>query len=477
MGVEHGPRSTEERRERAREIQQRARERATERAGTRERATTYDVRGGGFRPRTTTPRRRRWGLILVSLAVIAITAYFVLPLVLGGLFRALAEENPDLMRVPFIADSVRDAMGDRPDRPAGTDPTPVDFVIQQGASSRQIIEDLVDRELVTDRLAFMFVLVSEDGLGNLQAGTHTLNRTMTPRVVAHALQQTPGPVVRSITIALRDGLRIEQVTALLLTIPDLPFEPADFYELAIAPSAELVADYPMLALPPAGSSLEGFLAAGVFDVPLEADAEAFLRLLLDTREAELAPLISQPPPAPLTDFFQVMTVASIVEAETRVETERATIAGVYVNRLDQAKWPTRLLNADPTVIYGNDTELLREQPLVQWVDYVFWAPPGSGMGDVALSPELAGFQTYHHRGIPPWPIRTPSVASIEAVLNADTASGYLFFVAKGDGTGGHAFAKTFEEHQRNIQLYLNSSEPSPADTALPTALPTAAPSP
>lgn len=466
MGVEHGRRSPEQRRERARAVQQRARERA---------AGGYDIRVT-HRPRRVTPTRRRWGFVLASLAMIAVAAYFVLPMLLGGLVVALAEENPDLMRVPVIADSVRNVIGDRPDRPAGTDPTPVEFIVRSGEGSREITDALVDRELVTDRLAFVYVLVSEDGLGRLQAGTHTLNRTMTPRQVADVLQRSPGPVVRSITVALRDGLRLEQVTALLLTIPELPFEAAEFYELAIEPPAEIVADYPMLAVLPAGSTLEGFLAAGVFDVTPDSNAESFLRQLLDTREAELAPLISQPPPAPLTSFFEVMTLASIVEAETRVEAERTVIAGVYLNRLDSAQWPTRLLNADPTVIYGNDTQVLRELPLVQWHEYVFWGPPGGSMGDVLLTDELEGFQTYHERGIPPWPIRSPSVASIQAVLTPNTTDGYLFFVSKADGTGSHAFARTFEEHQQNIQKYLNSSQPPPEDTALPS-LPTAVPSP
>lgn len=448
-GVDRGPRSEEARRERLASAQQRA----------KERAATFEVRSGGFRPRAATSAKRRWWVVIASLAVVLLIAWFALPPLLGGLFRTLAEENPDLMRLGFVADAVGEVMKDRPDTPAGTDPAPVEFVINAGEGSREIVDALVDRELVTDRLAFTFVLAKDDALGKLKAGTHVLDRTMTPREVAAALQLPPGPVVRALTVAPRQGLRIEQVTALLLTVPELPFDPADFYELAVDPPAAIRAAYSMLAGLPVGYSLEGYLASGVFDLEPDSTAEDLLRMLLDARQAELAPLLAQAPPAALTDFYQVLTIASIVEAESRVEAERPVIAGVYLNRLDPTKWSTRLLNADPTVIYGNDTLQLRDLPLGQWDEYVFWGLPGGPMGDVVLNSELYGFQTYHSRGIPPWPIRSPSLASIEAVLHPDTASGYLYFVSKNDGSGTHAFARTFEEHQHNIDLYLRTAAP------------------
>ena len=105
-------------------------------------------------------------------------------------------------------------MGNRPDTPAGTDPTPVDFDIESGASSRDITHQLVDRGLVTDRLAFTYVLIDEGIANKLQAGTHVLNRTMSPRQVAESLAAAPAPSAQTITLALRNGLRIEQVVGI-----------------------------------------------------------------------------------------------------------------------------------------------------------------------------------------------------------------------------------------------------------------------
>jgi UPF0755 protein len=436
--------------------------RSTPQLGTRSRLrrTPGDSRNGGFRPRRSSDDGggKRLLVLFIVLAALGVGVFVMLPTVVGGLTRSLVEDNPDWLRLPFVADAVREDIGERLDQPAGTDPTPVDFVIAPGTSSRDITDALVERGLVTDRLAFSYILIIDGAGSRLQAGPHTLDRTMSPRQVAEALQASPSAPVNRTTVALREGLRLEQVTAYLLRETWPQFNQAEFYNLAVQPSDELRADYPMLASLPAGRSLEGYLGFGVFEVENDIDAEGFLRTLLDRRQADIADLLDRPAPEILDSFYEVMTLAAIVEAETEVPEERPLVAGVYLNRLDPAVWPTRLLNADPTVVYGHDTVALRQLPLEQWVTYNFWAPIGMPMADVQLDGELAGFQTYRQRGIPPGPIRSPSVASILGVLEPDTEAGYLYFVAKNDGTRTHAFATTFEEHQQNIERYLRGSQ-------------------
>ena len=88
-----------------------------------------------------------------------------MPPLTGASCAPLAEANPELMRVGVVADAVGEVMGGRPDQPRGTDPTPVEFVIEPGqSSSARSPMQLVDRDLVTDRLAFTWVLASDDGL-------------------------------------------------------------------------------------------------------------------------------------------------------------------------------------------------------------------------------------------------------------------------------------------------------------------------
>jgi UPF0755 protein len=93
-------------------------------------------------------------------------------------------------------------------------------------------------------------------------------------------------------------------------------------------------------------------------------------------------------------------------------------------------------------------------PVGQWITYTFWAPIKGGLTDDTLPADLAGYNTYTSKGLPPGPIDTPTITSIDAALEPDTKDGYYYFLAKGDGTGTTAFAKTLKEHEANKKKYL-----------------------
>lgn len=126
---------------------------------------------------------------------------------------------------------------------------------------------------------------------------------------------------------------------------------------------------------------------------------------------------------------QVVTLASIVEKETNMNDEKARVAGVYINRLNQG-W---LLEADPTLVFAHGNfEIKRVLNIYKEID----------------SP----YNTYKHTGLPPGPICLPSISSIDAVLNHE-AHNYMFFCAREDFSGYHSFASTIEEHNVNAWKY------------------------
>ena len=161
------------------------------------------------------------------------------------------------------------------------------------------------------------------------------------------------------------------------------------------------------------------------------------------------------------DFYQTVILASIVEREAILDVERPMIAGVYQNRVDGLDG-VRVLNAEPVLIYAKDTINLRDIHISEWPDYLFWTLDGLGSAaDFVVPSDLEGFQVWHSRGLPPGPICTPGLASLQAALAPNTDDGYLYFLAKGDGSNGHVFARTYEEHLHNIDVYIGGGSPEP----------------
>jgi UPF0755 protein len=169
------------------------------------------------------------------------------------------------------------------------------------------------------------------------------------------------------------------------------------------------------------------------------------RMREEMRQALVDLWAKRAPGLPFTTPREAVALASIVEKETARASERARVAGVFINRLNKGM----KLEADPTVAYA--------------------AANGQGKLDRPISrADLAAkhpYNTYQVTGLPPGPIGNPGRAALAAVLNPDKHE-ELFFVA--DGTGGHLFAKTLAEHQKNvarwrqIEQQRNQARPSQA---------------
>jgi UPF0755 protein len=362
------------------------------------------------------------------------------------------------MSLPFVSDFIQSDLGAKLSQPPGDDPTEVQFVIATGENVRDLGTRLEDEGYVLDTRAFIYSAIRRGVQDDFKAGNYVLRRNMAPNEVVQALLE-PRDLHTFFRVGLREGLRLEQITALLQKLKDeqgLTLDVGAFYDIVKNPPADLLEEYPWLKLPK-GASLEGYLAPATYQVRDDATAESFVRQLLNQFEKSVGDQLAVPKARGLT-LHQVVTLASIVEQEAQLNEERPIIAGVYQNRITRKQPAGGLLQADPTVIYANDTMRLENIPIDDWDRFFFWdASEVARMADLNVPDELQGYQTYQSAGLPPGPICTPSVESIEAALAPNTKSGYLYFLAiqdkNGKRNGKHAFAKTLEEHEANLRKY------------------------
>jgi UPF0755 protein len=366
-----------------------------------------------------------------------------------------AMDNPGAWDIDFVNDLVREELGDSLTDPASSDETQVEFIVQEGDTASSIAARLEAEGLVRDARAFVFIADERRLATELRQGTYLLRASMTPDEVVTALlapEQIP-----FVDIPLRTGLRLEQITAKLQTL-ELGLDVREFYELASEPPASLIADYPWLKTildgAPDGATLEGFLWPATYRVRPDTTADELIRLMLDKFIATVGEeRLAVPAERGLT-FYQVMTLASIVEREAVLDEERPIIAGVYQNRIDKIPGVRPgLLNADPTVIWAADTVALADLEFERWKEYVFWTVPDTALAELVLPDPLVGYNTYTQAGLPPGPIATPQLTSIDAALAPDTTDKFIYFLAIPGGEGAHVFAKNLAEHNKNRAEY------------------------
>jgi UPF0755 protein len=395
----------------------------------------------------------------------------LIALVLGGLYsfvrppvlRAIADwgaENPTALELPFVSDIVRGELGSSLTQPAdATDFKTQTFQVQYGDTTADIGQNLESAGLIADRRAFVYEAIERGVTADFLTGYYQLAPSMTVDQIIDILTTQASPQ-QTVRLTFREGLRIEQMVAKLEYLEANPADPSvvlkmdvqAYYEMAKSPPADLLAEYPWLKLPQ-GASLEGFLFPATYDVDPNITPRQLLELQLNAfeKQANSIGLLAMKP----EDIYKTVQVASLVELEATLDTDRPLVAGVYLNRLDPKAWPTLLLNSNPTVNYANDSVWLESHPIESWVDYTFWNPVtgSTPMSQLSFPEDIAPYNTYHHKGLPPTPICSPGADSLDAAANPDTKDGYFYFVAKNDGTGGLAFAKTLAEQNANLKKY------------------------
>ncbi len=289
------------------------------------------------------PRRGSGFAGLIRFAVFAVVLGGVILVVLATALRPLSRsvilgfafDNPGAMRIGFVGDLVREELGPVLTEPASNDKSEVEFTVEAGDTLASLGPRLVTQGFIVDERAFTFVAIEDDLGAKLREGRYLLRRDMTPAEVATALVQDR-VTVEVVDVTFREGLRLEQMVAKLQTEP-VRLDWEEFYSIVSKPPAALIKDYPWLkkAGRPDGASLEGFLYPATYAVTPTTTADELVRTMLDTFADKVGTeRLAVPKERGLT-FYQVLSLASIVEREAVLDDERAIIAGVYQNRLDR----------------------------------------------------------------------------------------------------------------------------------------------
>lgn len=272
------------------------------------------------------------------------------------------------------------------------------YTLEYGTSVKALANDLQSKELVPSALVFQIVARLQNV--TLKAGEYQIPAYITIRDLL-ALLQSGKTFQRRLTIP--EGLTVKQIVILLDgadgltgTVETLPVEGT------LLPETYAYSK---------GDSKQDIIKR------MQASHNQIVDRFWESRDVAL----------PYKTKEEAVTMASIVERETGVKEERKKVAGVFLNRLNKGI----MLQSDPTIIYPLSDKLgVLDRPLYR-KDWKYVSP----------------YNTYMVVGLPPTPIANPGLESLEAALNPELHD-YFYFVA--DGTGGHTFSKTLEEHNANV---------------------------
>jgi UPF0755 protein len=286
----------------------------------------------------------------------------------------------------------------------------------KGTSTRAMAAQLAKAGVIRCPWQFLAARVLHPR-ARLQAGEYRFSEPAT--VVAVFSRISRGDIYYH-EITVPEGSNIFDISAIversgLIAGPDFLHAAAD---------VKLIRD-----LDPRARTLEGYLFPSTYRVTRRTTVEQLVRMMLDEFRKEWKKAIAGVSPPP--DVHNTVTLASLVEKETAVPSERPLVASVYSNRLRIGM----KLDCDPTTIYA---ALLEDRY----------------RGTIYRS-DLASdnaYNTYQHPGLPPGPIANPGVASLKAAVSP-ARTDYLYFVAKADGSGAHTFSKDYRAHERAVEAY------------------------
>ncbi|GAB4460902.1 MAG: endolytic transglycosylase MltG [Armatimonadaceae bacterium] len=295
-----------------------------------------------------------------------------------------------------------------------TKPAPVLFTVERGDSVQTIGERLEKQGIVRSALAFRYL----GRAANPKPGTYYIAASEPPRTILSRLDKGDVATVR---VTFPEGWTVQQM-AKRLKKSELVADEAAFLKLVTENGKSLNAGFPT------PNNLEGYLFPDTYFFPLRATDQQIAETMLRNFHRRVVEGLSKELQQTSRPLSEIVTVASMIEREAELDTDRPLIAGVIYNRLQKGM----RLQIDATVQYARGVHENRLLYRHLEVD----------------SP----YNTYKNTGLPPGPICCPGLPSIKAAAQPEP-SNFLFYVDAGLGTGKHLFAAIYGEHQRNVALF------------------------
>lgn len=283
----------------------------------------------------------------------------------------------------------------------------VDIAIVSGDASSSIARKLEGAGVISSQWPFKLLVRLSGKAGALKQGLYHFEGEMSTADVLDKIES--GSVMR-FQVTVPEGLRTHDILELLAEKTDTPLSQWRLAMEALLPDEE----WEGRLLPETYSYAKPVVPKDILSQMIEAQRKVLASITSNALEAE-----------------RLRIIASIVEKETRMDAERPLVSAAVHNRI-RIGMP---LQMDPTVIYG------------------IWRRDGDFSGNIHKKDLKTDtpWNSYTRKGLPPTPICNPGEASLRAAANPADVT-YLYFVA--DGTGGHAFATTHEEHQANVQKWI-----------------------
>jgi UPF0755 protein len=288
----------------------------------------------------------------------------------------------------------------------------VRIVVEKGRPFSSLVEELAGNGLIRrPRLIELYAVVNKYDRG-IDAGTYEFAPGEKPVTILERL--VSGDVLK-VTVTVPEGMHLWEVAGAVSAQAGI--DSISFVSAVSDP--ETAARFGIGA-----PTLEGYLFPETYLVPWGVDRDTMIGVMVNRLREISGELRRARPDSSAMTVNELLTLASIIEAEARLPKERALVSAVYHNRIERGM----KLEADPTVAYamgGYRGRLLYKDLLID-------------------SP----YNTYRYAGLPPGPVCNPGRAAIDAALNPDPDCRALYFVASGDG--GHIFSLTLKEHLRAI---------------------------